>query len=253
MAAPAPKAGGIEAQPVGHGQVFEPLSGLDPGPFAGLEGPLLLVGNEFQDDEAEGQGRRNGIHPAERHVHVHHHEGGQAGHQDDGVLVDADEKQVEQGPFPAGLELFPSPQNGPAVILFPFPETQAVGPFPGEVEGQAGAPEGRERGHHDKAQRQTAFHRDHPGIGDGKETPEFVHLAVVPGQFPDDKAVEGARAADDTEGPEHPELLCVQGRPDKNVQKRAGNQGESEHRSDRSDFHSHTYLAQRYEKMFIFA
>ena len=52
MAAPAPETGGVEAQPVGHGQVFEPLSGLDLGPLAGLESPLLLVGYGLIDNKA---------------------------------------------------------------------------------------------------------------------------------------------------------------------------------------------------------
>ena len=170
-------------------------------------------------------------------VHAHHHEGRKRRHQDDGILVDADEKEVENGPDPAGAELLPGAEDGPAVILLPFPEAEAVSPFPGEVEGQAGAPEGGEAGHDDKAQAHASFSSDNPGVGNREQAPELVHLAVVPRQFPDDEAPESARAADDEEGFQHVKLGGRQRRAYVYVQKRAGDQRKRQHRSNRTDFH----------------
>ena len=221
MAAHTPQASGIEALVVRRRKLFQLLAFVDHGPFLRLEFPLLLVRYRLVDDEAEHQHGGQTVDPGQRAGRIHRHQGREGRHQHKGVLVDRDEEQVEQDPFPARLELLFRAKHGPAVIFLAFPELELIGPFPCEIEGQARSPERGEASHQHEARRHAATGGDDPGIDDGKKAPQLVHLAVVAGNLSHDETIQGAAEHNGAQDLERTELYGVERRPDKDIEQRA--------------------------------
>ena len=219
MAAATPEAHGVKSLVVRCRKLFQLLSRFDHLPLGGLEGPLLLVGKGFIDNEAQRKDGSQHIDSAERDSGVHAHQRREGGHEHQRILVDADEKEVEQGPGQsAPLERRTAAYYTPAVVLFPFPEFELISTLAGEVEGEAGAPQRGQDSHHHQPEAHSPVDGDDPGVGDGKQAPELVHLAVVPGEFAHHEAPGGAAEGDDAQGFQHLQLLGVQRRAHIDIQ-----------------------------------
>ena len=237
MTAHAPEALRIETLVVGGRQFLQLFPFPDHFPLGRLEAPLLLVGHGFIDDETQHEGSGDSVAPAKRRADIHQYQGREGDHQHQDILVKGNEEAVEQQPLPMRLELFFSTENLPAVVLLPFPEFKPVRSFAGEVEGKAGAPEGNQDSHDDKTRSETAPDGHHPYIGDGEQAPEFVHLAVVGGEFPHGKAVKPAAGSNDSEDFQRIQLRGVQHGTHKDIKERAGDQRNGQKASHQFDVH----------------
>ena len=244
MAAAAPKAHRVEALPVGLRQLLQLLPLAYHLPLGALEGPLLLVGNCLIHNESQHQDGGKCIHPAEGLRGIHAHQSREGGHQHQRILVDAHEKEVEESPGPALVgKRRAATDDTPAVILRAFPEFEPVGPLAGEVEGEAGAPERGQDGHDNQPRGHAAACGNHPGVGDGKQAPELVHLGIVAGELSQHKAPEGAAGGYDTEGFEGVQLGCGECGPHKDIEQRTDDERHSQQGAHQGDVHFHRLTA----------
>ena len=107
---------------------------------------------------------------------MHRRPGGKADGKDQQVLIDRDEKEVEQAPGEVAFEDGAGVNDGPAVVFFAFPEAEAVGAFACKVDCQADAPGGDYEGVDYQKACHAAFYGNYPGVGNWEDAPKLIHL-----------------------------------------------------------------------------
>ena len=157
-----------------------------------MEIPLLLVGDRFHREQAQEE---NGAHDVTDTKRARVEQCGECREGDEeqqDVLVDDDEEDVEQRELP-GLHALA--QNLPAVVL----PAGLVATLPGEVEGEACAPQRDEHGHDVEPNiLQASPRREHPDVNDGDDRP----YAIDPGGVFGGKREHPAQYRDAEKDPE---------------------------------------------------
>lgn len=107
-------------------------------------------------------------------------------------MVQADKEQVKE--HPAGFVSFEHrivPEDLPAVVFLAGPELPAVGAAARKVIGKPRTPDRHQHGHQHQTVAKARRIGHIPGVADGQDAPELIHLAVVMREVPHGKAEQG--------------------------------------------------------------